>query len=148
MTAAAVSRLLEHESGLKGLSGGSGDFREIEARAGQGDERSRLAFDIFAYQIRKYIGAYWAALEGLDTVVFTAGIGEHSALLRAAVVDPLGALGLRLDSPSNVAGPAERRISPAESPVGIWVIPTDESAVIARHARALAPRSGSDSASP
>lgn len=141
---AEVSHLLEHDAGLKGVGGGSGDFREIEARAGQGDERARLAFDLFAYRIRKYVGAYWAALEGLDALVFTAGIGEHSATLRAAVVEPLGALGLNLDPRANAAGAAERRISPPEAQIGIWVIPTDESAVIARHARAFAHRSNAE----
>jgi len=138
MTAAQVSQLLEHESGLKGLSGTSGDFREISERASAGDPASRLALDVFAYRIRKYVGAYWAALEGLDAVVFAGGIGEHSAPLREAVLAPLAALGIQLDPKANADGPAERQISTPDSPVSVWVIPTDESAVIARHARAFA----------
>ncbi len=131
LSRARVARLLESESGLKGLSGTS-DFRIIEQRARAGDSRARFAVDLFAYRIRKYIGAYWAALGGLDALVFAGGIGEHSALLRHAVVTPLESLGLRLDASANADGPAERRISPSSAPVAIWIIPTRESALIAR----------------
>ncbi len=137
MDRAAVAALLERESGLKGLSGTSGDFREIVAGRAAGEERAVLAFDLFAYRIRKYVGAYWAILGGLDALVFAGGIGERSPELRAAVVEPLAALGLRLDPATNAAGPAERRISPAEAPIAVWIIPTDEARTIARHALAF-----------
>jgi acetate kinase len=132
-----VDRLLERESGLKGLSGTSGDFREVEAGMARGDARARLAFEVFAYRVRKYLGAYAAALGGLDTIVFAAGIGEHSAALRAAVVGPLAWLGPRIDPALNRDGPAERRISPPEAPTSVWIIPTDESRAIARAVRAI-----------
>lgn len=138
MTAAEVRRVLETESGIKGLSGASGDFREIEARMARGDERARLAFDVFADRIRKYLGAYWAAMGGLDAIVFSGGIGEHSATLRAAVLDPLRELGLQIDPGLNADGPPERRISPADARIAVWVIPTNESRAIAREAFRLA----------
>ncbi len=142
LSRARVASLLESESGLQGLVGAS-DFRTIEQRARAGDQRARLAVDIFAYRIRKYLGAYWAILGGLDALVFAGGIGEHSAFLRHAVVAPLESLGLQLDASANAAGPAERRISPSAAPVAIWVIPTRESAFIARQVFDLvAARSG------
>ena len=134
VSAAELSDLLEHESGLKGLSGVSGDFRAVEGAAAAGDSAARRALDVFSYRIRKYLGAYWAALAGLDAIVFAGGIGENSAALRAAVLDPLGALGLELDPIANAVGPAERRISRPDSAIAIWIIPTREALVIARHA--------------
>jgi len=138
LSPAEVAHLLENESGLKGLSGTTGDLRVVEERAAAGDERSRLALDLFSYRLRKYIGAYWAALGGLDALVFSGGIGEKSAAMRSAVVEPLEEIGLKLDPAANLTGPPERRISQPESPIAIWVIPTRESLVIARHALSFA----------
>jgi acetate kinase len=138
LSAREVALILERESGLKGLSGTTGDFRAVQERVAAGDASAILAFDLFAYRIRKYVGAYWAALTGLDAIVFAGGIGENSPTLRAAVVDPLSALGLELDPKANVAGAPERRISRPDAPVSIWVIPTRETLVIARHALAFA----------
>jgi acetate kinase len=134
LSAGEVARMLENESGLKGLSGTSGDFREVEERAAAGDVRAQLAFDLFVYRLRKYLGAYWTILDGLDAVVFAGGIGENSSRLRAAVIESLEVLGLRLDPERNREGPTERIISPADGTTSIWVIPTRESLVIARHA--------------
>src|SRR5262249_17747050 len=131
-------RILESESGLKGLSGTSGDFRSVEERAAAGDPKAQLAFDLFVYRLRKYLGAYWTILGGLDAVVFAGGIGENSLVLRAAAIEALSILGLRLDAARNRAGPSERLISPAGSSTSIWVIPTRESLVIARHALGFA----------
>lgn len=133
LTGAQVAHVLESESGFQGL-GGASDFRTIEQRAAAGDSRARLAVDVFAYRVRKYVGAYWAVLGGLDALVFAGGIGEHSASLRQLVVGPLEALGLRLDASANTVGSPERRISPPDAPVAVWVIPTRESAMIARQA--------------
>jgi acetate kinase len=138
LTAAELSNILEHESGLKGLSGSSGDFQAVEASAAAGDAAARLALDVFAYRVRKYLGAYWATLSGLDAIVFAGGIGENSSALRAAVLDPLRTLGVELDPTANETGPAERRISRPDSPVSIWIIPTRETLVIARHALTFA----------
>jgi acetate kinase len=138
LSAKEVGLILERESGLKGLSGTTGDFRAVQERVADGDRSASLAFDLFAYRIRKYIGAYWAALTALDAIVFAGGIGENSPTLRAAVLDPLQALGLELDPIANATGSPERRISRPDAPVSIWVIPTRETLVIARHALAFA----------
>ena len=93
-----------------------------------------LAFDVTVHRLRKYVGAYAAVLGRLDALAFTGGIGERSPVLRTAVVDGLGVLGLRLDVDANAEGPAERRVSSAESSAQVWVVPTDEEREIARAA--------------
>jgi acetate kinase len=137
LTGAQLDDLLNHQSGLLGL-GGSGDVRDLQRSAAGGDARANLALDAFAYRLRKYLGAYTAALEGLDAVAFTGGIGEHSALVRARVCQGLGWLGLRLDPGLNerAGGKAPERIS-AEGAVPVWVIPTDEERQMAREVAAL-----------
>src|SRR5262249_36450245 len=128
MSADEVDRLLNQQSGLLGV-GGHADLRALQA---SGDERARLAMEMFAYRVRKYIGAYATALEGLDAIAFTAGIGEHSPVIRAKVCRPLAWLGVRLDSGVNERpGTGEVRISAADSPVQVGVIPTDEERLIA-----------------
>ncbi len=134
MSASEVDNLLNHESGLRGLSGLSADIRDLEQAALDGNEHARLALEIFAYRTRKYIGAYAAALAGLDAVAFTGGIGEHSASMRGRICQGLEFLGLRLDETRNKTanGHAAMRISAESSPVQIWVVPTDEEQEIAR----------------
>ena len=134
MTASEVDSLLNHESGLRGLSGLSADIRDLEQAALDGNEHAELALEIFAYRARKYIGAYAAALAGLDAVAFAGGIGEHSASMRSRICQGLEFLGLRLEEARNKTanGRAAMRISPESSPVQIWVIPTDEEQQIAR----------------
>lgn len=123
--------LLNHRCGLLGVSGRSMDVRELEKAAGEGDERSALALEMFAYRVAKYVAAYVAALGGLDALVFTAGIGEHSASMRRQICSRLGFLGLQLDPALNdEPRKDERRIS--SGPVDIWVIPTNEELEIAR----------------
>ena len=132
LSAQGYDRALNRDSGLLGLSGVS-DFRTLVARREQGDADAALAFDVTVHRIRKYVGAYAAVLGRLDALVFTGGIGEHSAPLRAAVVDGLGVLGLRLDPAANDDdGPAERRVSADSSAAEVWVVPTDEEREIAR----------------
>jgi acetate kinase len=131
LSAEDYDRSLNRESGLLGLSGVT-DFRELLERRAAGDDEAGLAFDVTVHRIRKYVGAYAAVLGRLDALAFTGGIGEHSPLLRAAVVDGLGVLGLRLDAAANADGPAERRVSTAESSTPVWVVPTDEEREIAR----------------
>jgi acetate kinase len=133
-----LDRLLERGSGLRGLSGKTGDYAELEAHARMGDARAAFTLEVFAYRIRKYLGAYVAVLGGVDVLVFAGGIGEHSAGARSAIVGPLGAsFGWRLDSAANEDGPGERQVSPPGAAPGIWVIPTRETLTIAREARAL-----------
>ena len=126
-----VEHLLNRQSGLVGLCGDS-DMRRIEARMAGGDPAARLAFELFVYRVRKAIGAYFAVLNGLDALVFTAGIGEHSATVRAAVCRELDALGIALDPVRNAAAAGTAEISPPGSAVRVWVIPTDEERQIAR----------------
>ncbi|MGL5927874.1 MAG: acetate/propionate family kinase, partial [Dermatophilaceae bacterium] len=123
-------------SGLAALAGVS-DFRTVVERRARGDDAARLAFDVTVHRLRKYVGAYAAVLGRLDALVFTGGIGEHSAELRAAVVDGLGVLGLELDAGANADGPAERWVSSSGSAAPVWVVPTDEEREIARAALEL-----------
>jgi acetate kinase len=133
LTAQDYDRALNRESGLLGLAGVS-DFRTLVERREAGDAEAGLAFDVTVHRIRKYVGAYAAVLGRLDALVFTGGIGERSAELRAAVVDGLGVLGLRLDADANADGPAERRVSTDDSAAEVWVVPTDEEREIGRAA--------------
>jgi acetate kinase len=135
MDPAALEKLLYKESGLLGISGISGDMRELEeSKAPEAAE----AIDYFVYHLVKFIGAYTAVLGGLDALVFTAGIGEHSPLVRAKVCDKLGWLGVTVDAKANAAnGP---RISAGDSRVSVFAIPTNEELMIARHTLALAAR--------
>jgi len=127
-----LEELLYRESGLKGLSGISNDMRELEA---SDSPAARLAIDYFVYRIGLNTGMLAAALGGLDGFVFTAGIGENSATIRARVVEKLAWLGISLDSTANKAG--KGRISQAQSKVPLLVVPTDEELMIARHTVSL-----------
>jgi acetate kinase len=126
--------LLNRQSGLRGLSGRSGDMRDLEQAAQTGDSRAEHALEAFAYRVRKYIGAYAAALEGLDAVAFTGGIGEHSVAMRARICRGMTFLGITLDAERNAltTGAEPARISADESAAPLWVIPTDEQLQIAR----------------
>jgi len=132
MDARAIEKLVYQQSGLLGVSGVSSDMRTLEA---SDDPHARDAIDLFAYRIGRELGSLAAALGGLDAVVFTAGIGEHSALLRERVCNDAAWLGVELDHAANQRGAA--RISTPASRVAAWVIPTDEELMIARHTRAL-----------
>ncbi len=135
MDAAEVDQLLNTKSGLLGISGVSSDMRDIMQSARDGNTRAQLAVDIFCYRVRKYIGAYAAAMGGLDAVVFTAGIGENAPEIRRDCVQGLEFIGLHLDDASNnIVGDDQEVvvISTANSPGYILVIPTDEELMIAR----------------
>ena len=132
MGARDIERLLYRQSGLLGVSGISSDMRKLSASA---DPRARQAIDLFAYRAGREIGSLAAALEGLDAIVFTAGIGEHSASVRAAICRTASWLGLSVDEAANEAGAS--RISRPDSRVSAWVVPTNEELMIARHARRL-----------
>ncbi len=127
-----VDRVLNKESGLLGVSGVGNDMRDVLAGAATGDERCKLALDLYAYRLKKYVGAYAAAMGGLDVLVFTAGIGENSPEIRAAVCEGLGFLGIELDEGANsgVRG-LECDISAPGAKVRVLVVPTDEERLIA-----------------
>jgi acetate kinase len=128
---AELDDLLNHNSGLLGVSGRSGDLRELEQAANDGDARAELALELFAYRAAKYVGAYAVALRSVDALTFTAGIGEHSASMRARICERLAFLGIRLDPALNLAARTdERRIDRGAVPV--WVIPTNEELEIAK----------------
>lgn len=134
---AAVEDLLNKESGLKGLCG-SNDMREVLRRMDAGDTQARLAFDIYCYRIRKYIGAYTAVLGHVDAIVFTAGVGENAAVVRAAACAGLEALGIRIDATRNAAAQGEiREIHVTDSRVKLLVVRTNEELEIAEQTRAL-----------
>ncbi len=129
---AALDDLLNRSSGLKGL-GGHSDMRDLIGAAERGDEGAALAFEVYVRRLQKYVGAYAAELGGLDALVFTAGVGENSSLVRARAVEPLGFLGISIDDELNGASSAEpRTISPPDSPVAVLVVPTNEELQIAR----------------
>ena len=130
-----LDNLLNKQSGLLGLSGLTNDMRDLLAEADENaDRRARLAIQIFCYRVRKYIGAYLAALDGADAIVFAGGIGENSPEVRAKICFGLQWLGVELDDAANVAmvGGAEGRITTPASRLAVWVIPTDEELLIAR----------------
>ena len=137
MTISEAVNLLNKESGMLGLSGVSSDFRDIENGAEEGNENCALALDKFAYEVRKYIGSYAAALGGLDCLVFTAGVGENSASMRARICEGLEFLGVKLDPEKNNTRGKEAIISADDSKVTVWVIPTNEELMIAQDTAAL-----------
>jgi acetate kinase len=131
LTADEIEDLLSHRAGLLAISGVTGDMRELLARESR-DPDCRLAVAMFGYQVKKWIGGFAAALGGLDTLVFSGGIGEHAPAIRAAICDGLEFLGVRLDQDRNAVNAPV--ISRPDSPVVVRVIPTDEELMIARAA--------------
>jgi acetate kinase len=128
-----ANTLLNKHSGLQGLSGISSDVRDLIGEMEKGDERAKLAIDIYCYRLKKYIGAYAAAMGGLDALVFTAGVGQNSPLVRAKSCEGLEYMGLVLDEKANLeAVGKEADISRPESRVKVFAIPTNEELVIAR----------------
>ena len=132
MSADECLNMLNKKSGVLALSGVSSDFRDIEGEAEKGNEDCQLALDKFAYEVRKYIGSYAAALGGLDCLVFTAGVGENSASMRARICSGLEFLGVKLDPEKNNTRGKEAIISADDSKVTVWVIPTNEELMIAQ----------------
>ncbi len=124
--------MLNKKSGMLALSGVSSDFRDLEDGAAAGNENCRLALDKFAYEVAKYVGAYAAALNGLDVITFTAGVGENGPLTRQAICDYLGFMGVKLDAEKNNTRGKEICISTPDSKVQVWVVPTNEELMIAQ----------------
>ena len=135
-----IDEELQHNSGLLGISGLSNDMRDILRASEDGQERPRLALEIFVHRLKKYIGAYMAVLGKVDGLVFTGGIGENSGVVRQKAVENMERFGLRLDSRANKSVPQGQasEISTADSDVKIMVIPTNEEVLIARQTLALA----------
>lgn len=134
-----AERVLNRESGLLGISGVSGDMRDLEAAAEAGNPDADFAIRVSTRRLRRYVGAYAAAMDGLDAIVFTGGIGENSARTRREVAEGLGVLGVRLDVAANAARrEGERDVAAAESRVRLLVVPTDEERAILREVARLA----------
>jgi acetate kinase len=124
--------------GLAGLSGiAGGDVRDLEEAARNGDSRAALALGVFAYEVRKTIGAYAAVMGGVDAVAFTGGIGENATGLRSACCEGLEFLGIRLDPEANAPGEGDRVVSHSESRVKVVVLQTNEELIVARETAAL-----------
>jgi acetate kinase len=126
-----MSTYMNKKCGVLGISGVSSDFRDLAAAAKEGNERAETALDMFCYGVRKYIGAYAAAMGGLDAIVFTAGIGENDCAVRARSVEGLEFLGVKLDAELNAIRGKEMRISAPDSKVDVWCVPTNEELEIA-----------------
>ena len=132
-----LTTILNKKSGVLGVSGVSSDFRDLDDAASKGNDRARLALDIFAYNVAKTVGGYAAAMGGVDAIVFTAGVGENSASTRADICAYLGYLGTALDEEANAKRGDDIEISKTGSKVRMFVIPTNEELVIARDTKAL-----------
>jgi acetate kinase len=130
-----VLQILANQSGLLGLSGVSGDIRDIDAAARQGNARAKIALDVFAASVRHYLGAFLVELGGADAIVFTGGIGENYAGFRAQICAGLEELGISLDESVNMTARGETKISDAGSRVQVWIVPTNEELIVARQVK-------------
>ena len=127
-----ITTILNKKSGVSGLSGVSSDFRDLDAGMKEGNDRCRLALDVFCYSVKKYIGAYAAAMGGLDAIAFTAGIGENNPYVRRVSTMDLSFMGIDIDETKNEIRGEEQKISTDASKVQVWVVPTNEELAIAR----------------
>lgn len=132
-----VMKILNKESGVYGLSGVSSDFRDLEKAADEGNKKAQLAQDVFGYRVAKYIGAYTAAMNGVDAIAFTAGLGENNGIMREYVCSFLGYLGVEIDKEKNSVRGEETIVSTPNSKVKILVVPTNEELAIARETMEL-----------
>ena len=132
-----IMNILNKDSGMYGISGKSSDFRDLDEGISNGDERCRIAVEVFAYQAAKFIGGYAAAMNGVDAITFTAGVGENNKTVRSLVCERLGFLGIKIDDAANSKRGEEVRISTDDSKVSVYVIPTNEELAIARETAAL-----------
>ena len=132
-----VMNLLNKKSGVEGISGVSSDFRDLKAASDEGNEKARLAIEMFCYRVAKYVGSYVAAMNGVDVIAFTAGIGENTGWLREKVCNYFGYLGVKLDTEANKVAGEDKLISSADSKVKVYCVPTNEELAIARETVAL-----------
>ncbi len=138
LTTKELSDLINKKSGVAGISGISSDMRDIDAAIEKGDERAKLALDMYIYRIIKYVGAFAAVLNGVDVIVFTGGVGENQQILRKRVCDHLTYMGVKIDDEVNSSSRGEEKlISAPDSAVKVVVIPTDEELMIARDTEAI-----------
>ncbi len=139
MTAKEVEAYMNKKCGFEGVSGVGSDSRDIQKAMDEGNERAKLSFDMLCYQIKKYIGAYSAAMGGINAIVFTAGIGEHSVYIREKALEGLEYLGVKLDKTRNdfVHSSTPVKLSTDDSPVLVYMIPTNEELVIASDTEAI-----------
>ena len=137
LDAAAMDKYMNKECGVLGVSGVSSDFRDLEDAAAKGNDKAQLALDMFCYQVKRYIGAYAAAMGGVDAIVFTAGVGENDITTRAKVCAGLEFLGVKIDADRNNVRGKDTEISAADSKVKVFLIPTNEELVIARDTNRL-----------
>jgi acetate kinase len=137
MSLSQVLHELSEKSGLLGLSGMSGDVRDLEQAAEQGQGHAKLALDVFVYEIRRHLGGMLIELGGADAIVFTGGIGENSKYVRSGVCANLKDLGIHLDDTANESVSGECRIDATDSRTELWVIPTNEELIVARQAQQL-----------
>lgn len=135
-----ITTILNKESGVSGLSGVSSDFRDLDNGMKNGNDRCRLALDVFCYSVKKYIGAYAAAMGGLDAIAFTAGIGENNSYVRKMSTTGLEFMGIDIDDDKNAVRGEEIKISTEDSKIQVWVIPTNEELAIARETVELVSR--------
>ncbi len=127
-----MDQMLNKESGLMGVSGVSSDFREIDDAIAAGNEQAKLARDIFIYRVKKYIGSYIAAMNGVDAIVFTAGIGENGPDVREEICADMDGLGIKIDTEVNNVRGKELNVSAPDAKVQVWVVPTNEELAIAQ----------------
>jgi acetate kinase len=132
-----MNTLLNSKSGVKGVSGISNDMRQLIAKAKEGNARAQLALDMFDYRLIKYIGSYVAAMAGCDAIVFTGGIGENDAAMRARVLKSLQFIGVDIDPERNSSPAKEKVITRDGSRICAWVVPTNEELMIARKTKAI-----------
>ena len=137
MDITALMNMLNKKSGVHGVSGISSDFRDLTAGAEAGNKRAKIAIDVFAYRVAKYVGSYAAAMNGVDAIAFTAGIGENDSAIREKVCAYLGYLGITIDATANKKRGEEVEISTEDSNVKVLVVPTNEELAIARETVAL-----------
>ena len=132
-----LMNVLNKKSGVHGLSGISSDFRDLAAGAAEGNKQAQIALDVFCYRVAKYVGSYVAAMNGVDAIAFTAGIGENDGYVRKTVCSYLGYLGITIDEEANAKRGQEIEISTPDSKVKVLVVPTNEELAIARETVAL-----------
>ena len=132
-----IMDVLNKKSGVEGLSGVSSDFRDLEAAYHEGNPRAIAACEVFAYRVAKYIGAYVAAMNGVDAIAFTAGIGENTSFIREKILAYFGYLGITMDKEANMVRGEDKIISTPDSKVTVCIIPTNEELAIARETVAL-----------
>ncbi|MPM17145.1 Acetate kinase [bioreactor metagenome] len=137
MDADQIDEYINKKSGVLGISGVSSDFRDIEGAANEGNKRAQLALDMFAYRVRKYIGSYAAAMNGVDAIVFTAGLGENSSSMREAICSGIEYLGTQIDTVKNNVRGKATEISIDGAKVKLFIIPTNEELVIARDTKEI-----------